>query len=84
MKKEINVTNRKSAFVELKDYCVGSMGKDKEKEGHFLEVTEWSNGEGYDIHIFDSEGERQLHFSYGQFDAIKACIKVIDKSDRKK
>jgi hypothetical protein len=36
MKKEINVTNRKSAFVELKDYCVGSMGKDKEKEGHFL------------------------------------------------
>jgi hypothetical protein len=84
MKKEINVTNRKSAFVELKDYCVGSMGKDKEKEGHFLEVTEWSNGEGYDIHINDSEGERQIHVSYGQFDAIKACIKVIDKPHFKK
>ena len=43
MKKEIKVTKRKSTFVELKDYCVGSMGKDKEKEGHFLEVTEVSN-----------------------------------------
>jgi len=26
MKKEIKVQNRKSTFVELKDYCVGSMG----------------------------------------------------------
>lgn len=84
MKKEIKVTNRKSAFVELKDYCVGSMGKDKEKEGHFLEVTEWSNWEGYDIHIHDSEGERQIHLSYGQFDAIKKCVKVIDKTHNKK
>lgn len=79
MKKEIEVTNRKSTFVELKDYCVGSMGKDKEKEGHFLEVTEWSNCEGYDIHIYDSEGERQIHLSYGQFEAIKKCVKAIDK-----
>jgi hypothetical protein len=84
MKKEIEVTNRKSTFVELKDYCVGSMGKDKEKEGHFLEVTEWSNCEGYDIHIHDSEGERQIHLSYGQFDAIKKCVKVIDKTHHKK
>jgi hypothetical protein len=84
MKKEIKVTNRKSSFVELKDYCVGSMGKDKEKEGHFLEVTEWSNGEGYDIYIHDSEGERQIHLSYGQFDAIKKCVKVIDKTHHKK
>jgi len=36
MKKEIKVQNRKSTFVELKDYCVGSMGTDKEKEGHYI------------------------------------------------
>ena len=84
MKKEINVTNRKSAFVELKDYCIGSMDFDNKDKGHFLEVTEWSNGEGYDIHIYDSEGERQIHLSYGQFDAIKKCVKVIDKTHNKK
>lgn len=84
MKKEIEVTNRKSTFVELKDYCVGSMGKDKEKEGHFLEVTEWSNGEGYDIHIFDSQGERQIQLSWGQFEAMRKCIKAIDKTSHTK
>jgi len=62
MKKEIKVQNRKSTFVELKDYCVGSMG----------------------THIYDSEGERQIHLSYGQFDAIKKCVKAIDKSHYKK
>ena len=55
MKKEIKVTTRKSTFVELKDYCIGSMVKDGIDKGHFLEVTEWSNGEGYDIHILDYE-----------------------------
>lgn len=84
MKKEIKVTNRKSTFVELKDYCIGSMDFDNKDKGHFLEVTEWSNGEGYDIHIFDSQGERQIQLSWGQFDAIKKCVKVIDKTHHKK
>jgi hypothetical protein len=44
-----------------------------------LEVTEWTNGEGYDIHISDSEGERQFNLTWGQFKALKACIKKIDK-----
>ena len=51
MKKEIKVTTRKSTFVELKDYCIGSMVKDGIDKGHFLEVTEWSNGEGYDMNL---------------------------------
>lgn len=84
MKKEIKVTTRKSTFVELKDYCVGSMVIDNVDKGHFLEVTEWSNGEGYDIHILDSEGERQIQLSWGQYEAMKKCIKAIDKSDYKK
>ena len=82
MKKEIKVTTRKSTFVELKDYCIGSMAKDGIDKGHFLEVTEWSNGEGYDIHIYDSSGERNLGLTYGQFRAIKKCIKLIDDNER--
>lgn len=79
MKNHLEIINRKSAFVELKDYCVDSMGPDKKYQGHFLEVTEWSNGEGYDIHIADSQGERYIQLTYGQYRAIKDCIKAINK-----
>lgn len=79
MKSHPEVRNRKSTFVELKDYCVDSMGPDKKHLGHFLEVTEWSNGEGYDIHITDSQGERYIQLTYGQYKAIKDCIKAIEK-----
>jgi hypothetical protein len=83
MKKEIKVEMRKSAFVDLEDYCVHSLG-DRKGKGDFLEVTEWTNGEGYDIHILDSSGEKQFHLTWGQFEAMKKCIKVIDKSDNTK
>lgn len=79
MKNNLEVRNRKSTFVELKDYCVDSMGPDKNNKGHFLEVTEWSNSEGYDIHIADFQGERYIQLTYGQYKAIKDCIKAIDK-----
>jgi len=52
---------------------------DRKGKGDFLEVTEWTNGEGYDIHILDSSGEKQFHLTWGQFEAMKKCIKVIDK-----
>ena len=82
MKKEVEVRNRKAASVDLKDWCVMSMGEEKEKRGDFFEVTEWSNREGYDIYISDCSGERQLHLTYGQFRAIKKCIKIIDKDEK--
>lgn len=75
----IQLGNRKSAFVELKDYCTFSMGDRKEK-GDFLEVTEWTNGEGYDITINDVNGDRHIIITWGQYDAIKACVKTINKS----
>lgn len=80
MKKQIKVEHRKSTFVDLKDYCVMSMGSERKDKGDFLEVTEWSNCEGYDIFISGPSGERQLSFTYGEFKAIKNCIKAIDKS----
>jgi hypothetical protein len=79
LESEVKVSNRKSAFVELKDYCVSSMGEDREDMGDFLEVTEWTNGEGYDICILDVAGEKQFHLTWGQFKALKKCIKAIEK-----
>lgn len=37
------------------------------KENSFIEITEWSNGEGWDITIDD----RMISLTYGQLDAIQ-------------
>jgi hypothetical protein len=80
MKKDkIEVRNRKSAFVELKDFCTFSTGERKDK-GDFLEVTEWTNGEGYDIHISDVNGEKQFQLTWGQMEALFKCVKSMDES----
>lgn len=81
MDKKIEVKMRKSAFVDLANWCTMSMGR-KEK-GDFLEVTEWTNGEGYDVHISDMDGEKTFQITWGQFEAMKKCIKAINKDYEK-
>ncbi len=66
MKYEVN--NRRSVNVVMDD------GYHKDNE--FIEVTEWTNGEGYDIVI--SERERvSIHFT--EWDILKKIIKKFDK-----
>ncbi len=36
--------------------------------------------EGYDIHMEDSSGPTRFMLTWGQFEAMKKCIKAIDKS----
>ena len=77
MKPKIPTTEtskRRSIFADLNQFCVMSKAKD------FIEVTEWSNGEGYDvlIHAFDTE---RISISHGQFDALKCLIKKLDKDE---
>jgi hypothetical protein len=83
MNKEVKIAKRNSVFVELKNWCTFSMGADQKDKGHFLEVTEWTSGEGYDVFISDINGEKSMQLTYGQFDAIKKCIKAIEKSYEK-
>jgi hypothetical protein len=78
MEKKVDLRTRKSAFVELKDFCIFSMGDIKRKDD-YLEVTEWSNGEGYDIYI-STKDELKLQLTWGQFHALKKCIKKIEKN----
>lgn len=44
------------------------------KENTFVEVTEWVNGEGFDISIDD----RMFHLTYGELDAINYLVKSIE------
>jgi hypothetical protein len=67
---EVNLYNRKSLMVELKDFDYLA------KEDDFIEVTEWKNGEGYDISLSDNQ---IISITIGQFDAIKKLIKLFNK-----
>lgn len=84
MEKEIKLTMRRSANADLKDFCTFSMG-DKKRENDYIEVTEWSNGEGYDVLIttYNTENstykDLEFRLTNGQFDALKKCIKKIEK-----
>jgi len=80
MKKEIELGTRKSAFATLKDFCTFSMSVERKDKGDFLEVTEWTNGEGYDIHISDVNGEKTFSLTWGQMEALNKCVKKIEKS----
>ena len=75
MNKKIELSKRSAAFVNLTDWCTMSAGR--KDQGDFLEVTEWTNGEGYDIHISDVFGQRTFELTWGQFEAMKKCIKAI-------
>ena len=42
----------------------------------FIEVTEWSNGEGYDVTISDKQ-QFSIHFT--EWDVLKKLIKHLEK-----
>jgi hypothetical protein len=82
MKKKIETGSRKAAHTLLNQYCVFSVGERKDK-GDFIEVTEWTNKEGCDVRISDVSGEKVFDLTWGQFKALKDCIKLINSSDEK-
>ena len=51
---------RKATMVDLKNYCHLA------KEHDYIEVCEWSNGEGLDI----STKDRNFQLSWGELEAI--------------
>lgn len=59
-------SKRTSRFVELQTYDHTASGSD------FLEVTEWSNAEGFDLHL--SRGEQYLSLTWGEFTALQKAL----------
>ena len=64
----MKINERKSVSDELKKY--DHLAKDTD----FIEVTEWTNGEGWDIWLND----RLMSLTYGQLEAINYLIKFLD------
>lgn len=76
--KDLEVKNKKTIYAKLHKFCSFSMG-DRKAKGDYVEVTEWLNGEGYDIIISDVMSHRQFMLTSGQFEAIKKCIRALEE-----
>jgi len=65
---------RNALFDELKkyDYLAG--------ESDFMEVTEWGNGDGFDVEI---AGKLSVRFplTWGEYDALKKLVKKLKNWD---
>lgn len=59
---------RKTVFEDLNKFCYTA------KEYDYIEVTEWTNGEGWDINLND----KKISLTYGELDAINYLTKVLE------
>jgi hypothetical protein len=67
--KDLKIEQRKSVSMNFNDAW--------HKEGDFIEVTEWSNEEGWDIQINDTN---HFSFHFTEFKALKKLINFLEKS----
>lgn len=69
----MKLENRKSVYENLKRFdCLA-------KEDSFIEVIEWTNGEGFDISIDDN---KHLSLTYGEIDAINYLTMTLQYAER--
>ena len=64
----IEVKQRKAKFTELKPYDYFA------KEHDFIEVTEWTNGEGFDVTFSVRNDNKSFSLTYGEYDALQALV----------
>lgn len=64
--------SRRSVWDDLSKY---TYSKD---EDSFIEVTEWTNGEGFDINMYEKGREQFMALSRGEIEAINHLIGMID------
>ncbi len=68
----MEITKRKAVNDSLKKYCIFA------EDGDYIEVTEWSNGEGIDI---DIAGKKQISLTHGELEAILYLYKSLDYNE---
>ena len=66
----MNFDSRKSVMDDLNKYCIFA------KDNDFIEVTEWSNGEGWDITI----NNKYIYLTDGELKAINHLVNSLDYS----
>ena len=69
---KITKHKRRTIFARLNPFCLFA------KEHDFIEVTEWKNGEGFDVDINGRKLER-FQLTYGEWKALKELVKKLYK-----
>lgn len=73
MKNKFEFNNRAAILSEItKEYCHFA------KPNDYIEVTEWHNGEGFDVDICTNRGNQNIAFTYGEWKLIKKLVKALD------
>ena len=72
-KNKMERSKRNAIFEELKGYCIFGQKND------YIEVTEWSNGDGVDVDVSAVDGNQRFSLTWGQFDLLKKMIKKLMK-----
>jgi len=72
MQKNIENYNRKTVFCNLKEFDVIA------KEHSYIEITEWKNGEGFDLNVYNYS-DKNTSISYSEFNVIKKLVKKLYK-----
>jgi len=67
---KIEFRQRKSVYVPLSDAW--------HQEHDFLEVTEWTNGEGWDVVISDDKHDKQFSLHFTEFAVLKELIARLE------
>ena len=70
----IDVYQRDSRFTELKPYCTHARDDDD------MEVTEWHNGEGYDVMISSQGGDQRFSLTHGQWECLTVLLNYREKA----
>lgn len=61
---------RKAIWTSLRPYdCFA-------KEDDYIEVTEWANGEGYDINISRERGDLHISLTHGELQAVRVLTDI--------
>ena len=61
---------RKSIYTELHDYChFADMDS-------FIELTHWSNGEGFDVDIETKGGSKTFRLTHGELKALMVLANI--------
>jgi hypothetical protein len=71
----ITTTQRSAKFTKLKPYDYFAKDED------FIEVTEWVNGEGFDISIHSLGQQKNFLLTDGEFRALVALINYRGEDD---
>lgn len=69
----MEIQSRKSINDKLKKYYYCSNG-----DNDFIEVTQWTNGEGIDVTINSNGQEKSFSLTYGELEAINYLKMSLD------